>query len=174
MCLYPLFRLDTPIIPNTLSDIRALTSLNLSDNKLGTVVSPGGWSSTPEGIVAIADVIPDLGALTCLDISSNNLVGEKGTGRYKTVDAEYSDESGSDDEELPLQEEIMEPDFSGIIDIANAIPNMRAISTFTLSGDGEDSEPVTMKTSMVEADFSAKGLGESGAIMVAAFLPKCT
>jgi hypothetical protein len=45
---------------------------------------------------------------------------------------------------------------------------------FTFSGDGEDNEPVTMGTSMVEADFSGKGLGISGAIMVAAFLPKCT
>jgi hypothetical protein len=50
---------------------------------------------------------------------------------------------------------------------------MGAISTFTFSGDDEDSEPVTMETSMVEADFSRKGLGVSGAIMVAAFLPKC-
>ena len=51
---------------------------------------------------------------------------------------------------------------------------MGAISTFTFSGDDEDSEPVTMETSMVEDDFSRKGLGVSGAIMVAAFLPKCT
>jgi hypothetical protein len=50
---------------------------------------------------------------------------------------------------------------------------MGALSKFTFSGDDEDSEPVTMETSMVEADFGAKGLGASGAIMVAAFLPKC-
>jgi hypothetical protein len=31
-----------------------------------------------------------------------------------------------------------------------------------------------METSMVEADFREKGLGESGAIMAAAFLPKLT
>jgi hypothetical protein len=49
-----------------------------------------------------------------------------------------------------------------------------AISTFTFSGDDQDSEPFTMETSMVEADFAGKYLGASGAIMVAAFLPKCT
>jgi hypothetical protein len=38
--------------------------------------------------------------LTRLDISSNNLVGEKGTGRYGTVDAEYSDESDEEGEEI--------------------------------------------------------------------------
>jgi hypothetical protein len=72
----------------------------------------------------------DIRALTHLDISSNNLVGEKGTGRYETVDAEYSDGS---DEELPAEEEIMEPDFSGIIAIANAIPKMRALTKLVIS-----------------------------------------
>jgi hypothetical protein len=51
---------------------------------------------------------------------------------------------------------------------------MGTISKFTFSGDRGDNSPVTMETSMVEADFSGKGLGPSGAIMVAAFLPKCT
>ena len=32
---------------------------------------------------------------------------------------------------------------------------------------------VTMKTSMTEADFRGKQLGASGAMIVAAFLPKC-
>jgi hypothetical protein len=48
------------------------------------------------------------------------------------------------------------------------------ISMFTFSGGDEDSDPVTMETSMVEVDFGGKYLGVSGAIMVAAFLPKCT
>jgi hypothetical protein len=48
------------------------------------------------------------------------------------------------------------------------------ISKFAFSGDDNDSKPVTMKTSMVEADFHGKGLGISGTIMVGAFLPKCT
>jgi hypothetical protein len=62
----------------------------------------------------------------------------------------------------------------GIIALANAIPNMGAISQFTFSGDRSDSKPVTMETSITEADFSGKGLGLSGAIMLSAFLPKCT
>ena len=36
-----------------------------------------------------------------------------------------------------------------------------------------DLQTATMKTSMTEADFSDKQLGASGAIIVAAFLPKC-
>jgi hypothetical protein len=50
----------------------------------------------------------------------------------------------------------------------------RAMSRVAFSGDRDDSKPITMETSMVEADFSGKVLGASGAIMVAAFLPKCT
>jgi hypothetical protein len=73
-----------------------LTSLNLAANNLGQLVLPEGWSgpmpyddekyykdrdgkyheqapagSKPEGIIALANVIPDMGALTKLDISSN-------------------------------------------------------------------------------------------------------
>jgi orotate phosphoribosyltransferase-like protein len=38
----------------------------------------------------------------------------------------------------------------------------------------DDSRSVTVETSMVEADFSKNGLGVSGAIMLLAFIPKCT
>jgi hypothetical protein len=50
---------------------------------------------------------------------------------------------------------------------------MGALSTFTFSGDYECSQPVTMETTLTKADFSGKYLGVSGAMMVAAFLPKC-
>ena len=46
---------------------------------------------------------------------------------------------------------------------------IRALETITFG----DKQAVTMKTNMTEADFSDKGLGVSGAIMLAAFLPKC-
>jgi hypothetical protein len=59
-------------------------------------------------------------------------------------------------------------------DIDYDISDNGAISTFTFSGDRHDSKPVTMESSMVEAYFGGKHLGASGAIMAAAFLPKCT
>jgi hypothetical protein len=58
--------------------------------------------------------------------------------------------------------------------LAVGIRDNGAIVQFTFSGDSDDSTPITMETSMVEANFGGKGLGISGAIMVAAFLPKCT
>jgi hypothetical protein len=49
------------------------------------------------------------------------------------------------------------------------------LSTFVFSGDYKrESVTVTMEASMTEVDFSEKGLGVSGAIMLSAFLPKCT
>ena len=63
-------------------------------------------------------------------------------------------------------------EMSGVIALADAIPNMEALSQFIFSGD-ENDNTVTMQTSMTDADFSGQGLGVSGAIMVAAFLPKC-
>ena len=55
------------------------------------------------------------------------------------------------------------------------------MTKFTISGDGynrltysvKDFPPVTIEASMTEADFSGKYLGASGAILIAAFLPKC-
>jgi hypothetical protein len=80
-------------------------------------------------VVILASELPNKRALTRLDVSSNNLVGEKGTGRYVTTDPQYSGDEGE-------EEEIMEPDFSGIFALANAIPNMRALTTLDISSNG--------------------------------------
>lgn len=57
-------------------------------------------------------------------------------------------------------------------DIVSAI---RALAKFTFSGmvGGEEGPLVTIETSMTKADYRKKMLGASGAIMLAAFLPKC-
>ena len=60
-------------------------------------------------------------------------------------------------------------DMFGVISISDAIPTMGALETISFG----DKQAVTMKTIMTEANFSGKGLGASGAIIVAAFLPKC-
>jgi hypothetical protein len=52
--------------------------------------------------------------------------------------------------------------------VAEIVSN-RAMTTITFG----DLHIVTMKTDMTEADFSGKQLHDSGAIILAAFLPKC-
>jgi hypothetical protein len=72
-----------------------MTVLNLASNRLGELVLPEGWTKTgggfsapyvfkhadgreqkedpskPEGIIAIANAIPDMGAMTSLNLASN-------------------------------------------------------------------------------------------------------
>ena len=45
--------------------------------------------------------------------------------------------------------------------------------TFSGMVFSKEGPPVTIETSMAKADFSGKKLGVSGAIVLAAFLPKC-
>jgi hypothetical protein len=114
----------------------------------------------------------DNGALTLLDVSNNNLgvlATEDGwTSRDGDNSAPWVHPDGRCQSEKP---DGLKP--LGAIAIANAIPDMRAILKFTFSGDS-DSKSVTMETTMTVADFSEKNLGVSGAIMLSAFLPKCT
>ena len=91
------YETDTPKIP---SDNRALLCLDVSDNNLGELAPPEGWTkgahiyagsyrwshtdgrkeegvvpsgSMPGGIIALANVIPDMGAMTSLNLASNEL-----------------------------------------------------------------------------------------------------
>jgi hypothetical protein len=79
----------------------ALSVLNLASNNLGELVLPQGWTQgftanysveythtdgtkqdqhpgKPEGILALASAIPDMGALSVLNLASNNLGGWNG------------------------------------------------------------------------------------------------
>ena len=79
----------------------AMTSLDISNNNLGELVLPEGWTKKskhnhgmvpwvyehtdgtkqenhpgkPEGVIAIADAITAMGALTLLNVSNNQLCG---------------------------------------------------------------------------------------------------
>ena len=60
---------------------QVIKELNFSGNKLG--YDPSGYTGT-SGIIAIADVIPGMGAMTSLNLASNCLcgLGEDGDGVY--------------------------------------------------------------------------------------------
>jgi hypothetical protein len=224
----------------------AMTCLNLADNKLTD------YGNDMSGVVAIADVIPGMGALSVLSLKDNTLatkeggkalaqalansstlkeldvssndwedmlgnrlgdgpgfaqelaVGIKDNGaisklifggdKYNAKEGRFDHDKWITPEPVTLEVGMTEADFSnknlgagGAIIISAwithkdkgamtkfDISDMGAILQFTFSGDRSDSKPVTMETSMTEADFSGKGLGLSGAIMLSAFLPKCT
>jgi hypothetical protein len=87
---------DVIMLAAEIVDNGALSVLNLASNNLGKLVLPDGWSARykgksyqeyahldgsrqkdhpgrPDGIIAVANAIPDMGALTSLNLSSNNL-----------------------------------------------------------------------------------------------------
>jgi hypothetical protein len=89
------------MLANAVKDMGTLTSLDVSNNYLGQLVPPEGWTkggfirypgirhwahtdgrkeeavapsgSKPAGIIALANGIPDMRALTCLNLALNSL-----------------------------------------------------------------------------------------------------
>jgi hypothetical protein len=156
---------------------QVITELDISSNNLGLNSDDDTDTS---GIIALADAIPDMRALSSVNVLSNVIPVEQAQELVKIM---WSKDTLTTLCGLTGLE--TELDFSKTPDghnhagdavlIANDISEMRALSTFTFSGDytGNRSKPVTMETTMTEADFSGKGLGASGGMMIAAFLPKC-
>jgi hypothetical protein len=143
----------------------SITELNLAKNDINA-----------DDAKILAPAIRDNGALSVLSLKDNRLATKEGGKALAQALA-----SNSTLKELDVSSNNWqsfgrwEGDGSGFAqELAVGIKDNGAILQCTFSGDGEGNEPVTMETSMVEADFSGKGLGISGAIMVAAFLPKCT
>ena len=106
VCRYPPISPDIPrypLISPNIPDSGALSVLNLARNNLGELVLPKGWTDNrrtgyqsgaqfthadgrkqpahpgkPEGVIALANAIPDMGALTKLDISRNYIAATQG------------------------------------------------------------------------------------------------
>jgi Ran GTPase-activating protein (RanGAP) involved in mRNA processing and transport len=153
-----------------ISDNGAMTSLDISSNSIGICDGddlPEGWtydgyynlychkdhgdqSSPPagaklRGIIAIADAIPDMRALTNIDISSNCLYA---AGTKVIAEALKGNQIMTC---LNLAYNLMEAD--GALDIAKTIPTMGAMTSLNLASNK---------------------LGVKGAKIITACLPKCT
>jgi hypothetical protein len=135
---------------------------------------PYGTSDGPGFAKELAVGIKGNGAISSINLLKNEIPVEQAQELVKIMQVKdnLTTLCGLSREETKL-------DFSGqwlgagdAVLIANDISDMGALSTFTFSGI-YSSEPVTMEITMTEADFSGKGLGVSGGMMVAAFLPKC-
>jgi hypothetical protein len=124
----------------------SITELNLAKNCINAADA-----------TILAPAISDNGALSSLNLAKNHLGSRRGEAKHSNSDPDIDDHWE------------WHTDMSGVVAIAE---HMGALSTFTFSGD-YSSQPVTMETTMTEADFSGKRLGVSGGMMVAAFLPKC-
>jgi Leucine-rich repeat (LRR) protein len=144
-------------ILNTLSDIRALTHLDVSGNNLGQLVSSDGWEAhsngthyrqhggnwttvvpaglQPLGIITIANAIPDMGAICSINLLKNHIEVEQVQELVKIMQGK---------EKLVtlcgLSKEATELDFSkqdlragDAVLIANDISDMGALTTLDIS-----------------------------------------
>ena len=142
----------------------ALTSLNISENYIGELVSPEGWSKNnhwnrelkthnwykhtdgreqkeaPEGLIcagaiALADAIKNHGAMVSFDISNNSLCAEGG----KILSHALKDNNVLT--ELNISANSLseidggEIDMSGVIAIVDAIPTMGALTSLDISSN---------------------------------------
>ena len=125
----------------------------------------------------LTDIISAIRALASLNIGNNQLCGHWKTPNfsgYQALVAAIEDHKLLTMDTVNMAEEL---DASGQnLDGANGaktmavfIKNNGAMTTITFG----DKQAVTMKADMTEADLSGKQLGASGAIIAAAFLPKC-
>jgi hypothetical protein len=146
---------------------KTLTELDISGKNLGT-----------EGALVVAGYLDGNGAISSVNLLKNN-IGVEQARALVTILKEHSTLKSlcgnkGDETELDMSGKMNGAE-DAIMLAAEIIDNGAiSISKFTFSGDSSSTEPVTMVTSMMKADFSGKGLGVSGAIMLSAFLSKCT
>jgi hypothetical protein len=123
----------------------------------------------PEGIIAIANAIPDMRALTSINVENNNIPGAQEEEIYQQVRMHKLRAALRDEALTELDVSGIGFGAEGVPLVAKYISGNRAISTLTFG----DTQAVTMTTKMTEANFSGK-LYSYEAQIVAAFLPKCT
>jgi hypothetical protein len=188
----------------------ALTSLNVSNNSIisdssnvdktnelknGELVEYDGvmcpvsaqWGTgyrvyLMHGVVALADAIKDMGAMTRLDISKNHL---RANGCKALAEAlagnQVMQELNVADNQLALKADAQtesDVDISGVTTLADVISGMGALTKLIFGGDAYydeqrkwvTPEPATLEVGMTEADFSNKNLGASGAMIISAWL----
>ena len=157
----------TKAVAEALKGNQIMTELNISSNYAGMKGTGGADMS---GVIAISDAIPTMGALEKL-LMANNQMGTKeageALGRALAQNSVLKELDVSGNRYYDGDSWKTDAGFSS--GIADGIKNNGALEIIIFG----DTQAVTMKSIMTEADFSGKQLGASGAIIVAAFLPKC-
>jgi hypothetical protein len=195
-------------IADAIKNMGALSVLNLAENNLGALVLPEGWTEDydsdddevyrhtdgreqsdnpgkPEGIIAIANAIPDMGALSVLDLAENGLGRGPSTWEYSSspehVGEFWNLNEGKYYKSLPPGE-CVGP--AGLGAIASAISDSRAISSVNLL---KNTIPVEQAQELVKImqskeklitlcglsgnevalDFSKQRLGPGDAVLIA-------
>eukprot|EP00935_MAST-01C_sp_MAST-1C-sp1_P001580 g1580.t1 len=146
-------------IGNAIPTMGALTSLDFSNNSIGGLVLPEGWEEQeededhdwepwykridgqeqtqhpgqPEGVIAIANAIPTMGALVKFDISKNEIRAEGGKALAEALKNNQVMTELNISDNLLSRNTGRNADLSGVIAIGDAIPTMGALTSLDIS-----------------------------------------
>jgi hypothetical protein len=166
---------DAVLIANDISDMGAMTSLNLANNNIGTTVMSDGWQYDtnnseywkqidgaeqvskdlpegcgPLGVIVVANAIKGMGALAKFVISSNAIkaggtAAIAGALKGNTILTELDLSSN----EMGWNDAGRKRDMSGVAALADAIPDMGALTSLNLSSNDMTAGGYDMTGSMM-------------------------
>jgi hypothetical protein len=127
----------------------------------------------PEGVIAVIEALPS-SSLSSVNLLGNNIsINDAHTLANILKDEHTTIKSlcGNKGDETKLDMGSKKKDVGGAIMLAAEIANNEVLEELSFGNNGDH---VTIKKDTSEANLSGIGLGVSGAIMLSAFLPKCT
>jgi hypothetical protein len=136
------------VLAEALNGNQVMTELNISSNYLSN------FGRDRPGIIALAETIPSMRALSSLNLARNDLVPMVLPDGWTTGwDNDYIEEPTFKHADGRRQKaDPSQPDFTGVIALRDAIKNSQTLLKFTFG----DKQVVTMASDMTEADFSSK------------------
>jgi hypothetical protein len=130
------------IISEALEGNATMTNLNVANNAATNPMDRSGRTDDISGVVALTNnAIKDMGALTSLDLSNNNigqLVMSDGWQFDEDADEYWKEVDGEEivETQIPAGEQLATESPVGAIAIANAVEDMGAISSVNVLGNG--------------------------------------
>jgi Ran GTPase-activating protein (RanGAP) involved in mRNA processing and transport len=115
---------------------QVITELNIADNNLAN----SGYDMS--GVIALADVIPGMGAMTKFDISSSDIRAEGGKalaaglkGNQVITELNIANSNLTRGVRLDRNVDIFGTDMSGVVALADVIPDMGALIKLDISSN---------------------------------------
>jgi hypothetical protein len=145
-----LYAAGAKVLATGLEGNHGITELNLGGNRLG--VKDAHWNVDISGVIALADTIPDMGAISSVNLLKNHIGIEQALGLVKIMQSR---------EKLitlcGLSKEETELDFSGqnlgagdAVLIANDISDMRALAKLDISNNHIEGVPLQLITELCD------------------------
>ena len=160
------------IFSQDIQDNGALAKLDLSGNNEYS-------RRSPDFIRPIATMLKTNKTIKEINLAGNELKAPGLKALSQALKGSKISVLNISDNQLSYNEDSTGFDFSGITQFCEDIHAMGALAKLTWSGESyleggelKDAPPVTLDMDIVEADFSNKHLGVSGAIILAAFIKR--